>query len=51
MPAILETRGDVFVAQGDKAQALEEYQTALQATPKDSVIRMSLQMKITQLTK
>lgn len=51
MPAILETRGDVFAAEGNKEQALEEYKTALQATAKDSVMKVSLQMKITQLTK
>jgi predicted negative regulator of RcsB-dependent stress response len=42
MPAILETRGNVFAAQGDKAKALEQYKNALQAAPKDSAMRERL---------
>jgi predicted negative regulator of RcsB-dependent stress response len=46
MPAILEVRGNVFAAQGNKARAIAAYKAALHVTPKDSLIRERLTHEI-----
>ena len=40
-----ETRGDIFKAQGNLAQAKQAYQQALDALPKEATGRMLLTMK------
>lgn len=50
MPAINETRGDIFAAQGDKTKALQIYKQALHEVTQKSVMRSMLEMKINQMT-
>jgi len=49
MPEISETIGDIYVAQGNKARALQEYKKALSGVSQSSVMRPVLEMKINQM--
>jgi predicted negative regulator of RcsB-dependent stress response len=51
MPAIEETKGDIFLAQDDKTKALDAYKQALQMLAPNSVMQPILTMKINQITK
>ncbi len=46
MPAILEARGNVFAAQGNKARAVAAYKAALHVAPEDSMIKERLMHEI-----
>lgn len=49
IPEISETRGDIYVAQGNNAKALQEYKKALSCVTENSVLRPVLEMKINQM--
>ncbi|MCP1660594.1 YfgM family protein [Neisseria perflava] len=48
-PLLLETKGDVYVAQNKAKEAVESYEQALGKTAKDAAARDLLQMKIDAL--
>lgn len=48
-PLLLETRGDVLLAQGKKTEAAAAYQEALKQLPEDAPERGMLQLKVDQL--
>ncbi len=51
LPAIEETKGDIFLAQDNKAKALDAYNQARQMLASNSVMQPILTMKINQITK
>lgn len=48
-PLLLETKGDVYVAQNKTKEAVQSYQQALDKLPKDAIGRELLQMKLDSL--
>lgn len=50
LPAINEVRGDIYLAQGEKAKAYSSYKQALEGLPSSDVSRPLLQMKFADLT-
>lgn len=48
-PLLMETKGDVYAAQGKNQEALKNYGQALEKMPQDSVGRELLQMKLDSL--
>jgi predicted negative regulator of RcsB-dependent stress response len=49
MPEISETFGDIYVAQGNNARALQEYKKALSGVAQNSAMWPVLEMKINQI--
>ena len=48
-PLLMETKGDVYAAQGKNQEALKNYGQALEKMPQDSVGRELVQMKLDSL--
>ncbi|HEZ4287131.1 TPA: tetratricopeptide repeat protein, partial [Neisseria meningitidis] len=48
-PLLMETKGDVYAAQGKSQEALKNYGQALEKMPQDSVGRELVQMKLDSL--
>ena len=48
-PLLMETKGDVYAAQGKNQEALKNYGQALEKMPQDSVGRALVQMKLDSL--
>lgn len=48
-PLLLETRGDILLAQSKPKEALEAYQNALNSLPENAAERQMLQLKIDQV--
>lgn len=49
VPLLMETKGDVYAAQGKSQEALKNYGQALEKMPQDSVGRELVQMKLDSL--
>ena len=48
-PLASEVRGDIFLAQGNKAKARQAYVSAIQAMPNNAAVKPILQMKLDDL--
>lgn len=45
-----ETKGDIYMAQGKRGQAREQYELAIKELPKDNVVSPELKMKLNHVT-